>query len=139
MRACSKWAARRSPWMWKSSPSAAAASPRWSRSPRRNLLTSPSTRSASRAPSPAPPWRFDMTDATLAPALREAPGERKAAARDEAAGPRMLIRQAAVLGAGVMGAQIAAHLANANVRPLLFELAAEGKDKNASAQKAIDG
>ncbi|MBC8022732.1 MAG: enoyl-CoA hydratase/isomerase family protein [Burkholderiales bacterium] len=51
----------------------------------------------------------------------------------------MLVRQAAVLGAGVMGAQIAAHLANANVKPILFELAAEGKDKNASAKKAIEG
>ena len=52
---------------------------------------------------------------------------------------RFLVRKAAVLGAGVMGAQIAAHLANANVKPILFELAAEGKDKSASARKAIDG
>jgi 3-hydroxyacyl-CoA dehydrogenase len=51
----------------------------------------------------------------------------------------VLIRKAAVLGAGVMGAQIAAHLANANVKPILFELAAEGKDKSANARKAIDG
>ena len=50
---------------------------------------------------------------------------------------RMLVRRAAVLGAGVMGAQIAAHLANANVKPYLFELAAEGKDKSASARKAM--
>lgn len=56
-----------------------------------------------------------------------------------AADARILIRRAAVLGAGVMGAQIAAHLANANVQPYLFELAAEGKDKNANARKAIDG
>ena len=58
-----------------------------------------------------------------------------AAGNDE----RFLVRQAAVLGAGVMGAQIAAHLANANVRPILFELAAEGKDKNANVKKALDG
>ncbi len=32
------------------------------------------------------------------------------------------IRKVAVLGAGVMGAQIAAHLVNANVETLLFEL-----------------
>ena len=52
---------------------------------------------------------------------------------------RILIRKAAVLGAGVMGAQIAAHLANANVKPVLFDLAAkEGKDKSAIAVKAID-
>jgi 3-hydroxyacyl-CoA dehydrogenase len=52
---------------------------------------------------------------------------------------RFLVRKAAVLGAGVMGAQIAAHLANANVQPILFELAAEGKDKNANVRKAIEG
>src|SRR5258707_1371330 len=52
---------------------------------------------------------------------------------------RFLVRKAAVLGAGVMGAQIAAHLANANVKPILFELAAEGKDKNANVKKALDG
>ena len=52
---------------------------------------------------------------------------------------KFIVRKAAVLGAGVMGAQIAAHLANANVEPLLFELAAEGKDKNANVKKALDG
>ena len=52
---------------------------------------------------------------------------------------KFLVRKAAVLGAGVMGAQIAAHLANAGVQPILFELAAEGKDKNANVRKAIDG
>src|SRR5947209_10905438 len=53
---------------------------------------------------------------------------------------RLLIRKAAVLGAGVMGAQIAAHLANANVKPILFDLPAkEGKDKSAIANKAIAG
>ncbi len=36
--------------------------------------------------------------------------------------PRRHIRKAAVLGAGVMGAQIAAHLVNAGVDTLLFEL-----------------
>jgi len=59
--------------------------------------------------------------------------------RAQAHAPRFLVRKAAVLGAGVMGAQIAAHLANANVQPILFELAAEGKDKNANVKKAIDG
>jgi 3-hydroxyacyl-CoA dehydrogenase len=57
----------------------------------------------------------------------------------EAQGERLIVRKAAVLGAGVMGAQIAAHLANANVKPILFELAAEGKDKNANVKKALDG
>jgi 3-hydroxyacyl-CoA dehydrogenase len=48
------------------------------------------------------------------------------------------IRKAAVLGAGVMGAQIAAHLVNANVETLLFELTAAGSDPNAAARKAIE-
>ena len=35
------------------------------------------------------------------------------------------VRKVAVLGAGVMGAQIAAHLVNANVDTILFDLAAK--------------
>ena len=35
---------------------------------------------------------------------------------------RFLIRRVAVLGAGVMGAQIAAHLINVKVPVLLFDL-----------------
>src|SRR6476661_781514 len=52
---------------------------------------------------------------------------------------RVVIRRAAVLGAGVMGAQIAAHLANVNVPTLLFELPAREGDPNAIARKAIEG
>ncbi len=48
-----------------------------------------------------------------------------------------LVRKVAVLGAGVMGAQIAAHLANANVPVLLFDLAASEGDANGIARKAI--
>ncbi len=51
----------------------------------------------------------------------------------------MNIRKVAVLGAGVMGAQIAAHLVNANVETLLFELPAKQGDPNGSVLKAIDG
>src|SRR5438552_5232259 len=51
---------------------------------------------------------------------------------------RILIRKAAVLGAGVMGAQIAAHLANAGVAALLFDLPAKEGDPNGIAQKAIE-
>ena len=47
------------------------------------------------------------------------------------------IRKAAVLGAGVMGAQIAAHLANADVETLLFDLPANEGDKNGISLKAI--
>ena len=41
-----------------------------------------------------------------------------------------LIRKVAILGAGVMGAQIAAHFANAQVEVLLYDLAAKEGDKN---------
>lgn len=49
----------------------------------------------------------------------------------------LLIRKVAVLGAGVMGAQIAAHLINARVPVLLFELAAKEGDPNGNVLKAI--
>jgi 3-hydroxyacyl-CoA dehydrogenase len=49
------------------------------------------------------------------------------------------IRKVAVLGAGVMGAQIAAHMVNANVETLLFELPAKEGDKNGNVSKALDG
>ena len=48
------------------------------------------------------------------------------------------VRKAAVLGAGVMGAQIAAHLVNANVETVLFELAAKEGDPNANVLRAIE-
>ena len=48
------------------------------------------------------------------------------------------MKKVAVLGAGVMGAQIAAHLVNANVPTLLFELAQDG-DPNGNVNKALDG
>ena len=48
------------------------------------------------------------------------------------------IRKAAVLGAGVMGAQIAAHLANAGVETVLFDLPAKDGDPNGIVLKAIE-
>lgn len=48
-----------------------------------------------------------------------------------------VIRKAAVLGAGVMGAQIAAHLANAKVPTVLFDLPAKEGPKNAIVEKAL--
>src|SRR3982074_2540608 len=95
-------------------------------------------RSASPVPCPTASWRPEMSELTLPQSSKTAPGQ-SAQRSSESAPQRMLIRQAAVLGAGVMGAQIAAHLANANVKPILFELAAEGKDKNANVKKALDG
>jgi len=50
-----------------------------------------------------------------------------------------IVRKAAVLGAGVMGAQIAAHLANAEVPVVLFDLPAATGDANGIVRKAIDG
>jgi 3-hydroxyacyl-CoA dehydrogenase len=47
------------------------------------------------------------------------------------------IRKVAVLGAGVMGAQIAAHLVNAQVETVLFDLPSKDGDPNAIANKAI--
>ncbi|MBI3480538.1 MAG: 3-hydroxyacyl-CoA dehydrogenase [Nitrosomonadales bacterium] len=48
------------------------------------------------------------------------------------------IRKVAVLGAGVMGAQIAAHLVNANVETLLFELPAKEGDPNGNVNRALE-
>ena len=49
----------------------------------------------------------------------------------------LLVRCAAVLGAGVMGAQIAAHLTNAGVDTVLFDLPAKDGDPNGIAARAI--
>ena len=51
---------------------------------------------------------------------------------------RFLVRKVAVLGAGVMGAQIAAHLVNANIETLLFELPADSANPNANVIKAVE-
>ena len=50
---------------------------------------------------------------------------------------KLLVRRAAVLGAGVMGAQIAAHLTNAGIDTVLFDLAAKEGDPNGVVLKAI--
>jgi len=47
------------------------------------------------------------------------------------------IRKIAVLGAGVMGAQIAAHCVNANVPVVLFDLASQDADRSSVARGAI--
>ena len=51
----------------------------------------------------------------------------------------LLVRKAAVLGAGVMGAQIAAHLTNAGVETVLFDLPAKDGDPNGIVTRAIAG
>ncbi|HEY0309898.1 MAG TPA: 3-hydroxyacyl-CoA dehydrogenase/enoyl-CoA hydratase family protein [Luteimonas sp.] len=50
---------------------------------------------------------------------------------------KLLVRRAAVLGAGVMGAQIAAHLANAGVDTVLFDLAGKDRAPNGIVEQAI--
>ncbi|TKR33336.1 3-hydroxyacyl-CoA dehydrogenase/enoyl-CoA hydratase family protein [Luteimonas gilva] len=50
---------------------------------------------------------------------------------------KLLVRRAAVLGAGVMGAQIAAHLTNAGVDTVLFDLAAKEGGPNGIVLKAL--
>ena len=50
-----------------------------------------------------------------------------------------IVRKVAVLGAGVMGAQIAAHCVNAKVPVVLFDLPAKEGAKNAIVLKAIEG
>ena len=52
---------------------------------------------------------------------------------------RFSVRKVAVLGAGVMGAQIAAHLVNVRVPVVLFDLAAKSGDKNGIVAKAVEG
>src|SRR5688500_19813311 len=74
-----------------------------------------------------------------------APGaERKARTMN-----RFHVKKVAVLGAGVMGAQIAAHLVNVKVPVVLFDLPAKDQDgagapssnasKNGIVSKAVDG
>ena len=52
---------------------------------------------------------------------------------------RFQVKKVAVLGAGVMGAQIAAHLVNVKVPVVLFDLAAKEGHKNGIVIKAIEG
>jgi 3-hydroxyacyl-CoA dehydrogenase len=52
---------------------------------------------------------------------------------------KLLVRRAAVLGAGVMGAQIAAHLVNAGIDTVLFDLPSKEGAPSAVAIKAIAG
>ncbi len=52
---------------------------------------------------------------------------------------RFQVKKVAVLGAGVMGAQIAAHLVNCRVPVVLFDLPAKEGEKNGIVAKAIEG
>jgi 3-hydroxyacyl-CoA dehydrogenase len=52
---------------------------------------------------------------------------------------RFQVKKVAVLGAGVMGAQIAAHLVNCRIPVVLFDLPAKEGPKNGIVTKAIEG
>jgi len=52
---------------------------------------------------------------------------------------RFNVKKVAVLGAGVMGAQIAAHLVNVKVPVILFDLPAKDGPKNGIVSRAVDG
>ena len=52
---------------------------------------------------------------------------------------RFNVKKVAVLGAGVMGAQIAAHLVNCKIPVVLFDLPAKKGPKNGIVSRAIDG
>ncbi len=52
---------------------------------------------------------------------------------------RFQVRKVAVLGAGVMGAQIAAHLVNCKVPVVLFDLPSKEGPKNGIVTKAVEG
>ena len=52
---------------------------------------------------------------------------------------RFQVKKVAVLGAGVMGAQIAAHLVNCKVPVVLFDLPAKEGPKNGIVTKAVEG
>lgn len=52
---------------------------------------------------------------------------------------RSYMKKVAVLGAGVMGTQIASHFANAGLTVLLFDLKSQDKDPNSIVKKAVLG
>jgi len=54
-------------------------------------------------------------------------------------GNRYEVHRVGVLGAGTMGARIAAHIANAGLPVLLLDLASSGGNRNAVVLQAIDG
>ena len=51
---------------------------------------------------------------------------------------KFTVKKVAVLGAGVMGAQIAAHLVNCKIPVVLFDLAAKEGPKNGIVTRAVE-
>jgi len=73
--------------------------------------------------------------ASLVRPLHSEPGSAEEA---RPAGRRYEIRRVGVLGAGTMGARIAAHVANAGIPVLLLDLATDGTNRSAIAVQAIE-
>jgi 3-hydroxyacyl-CoA dehydrogenase len=61
------------------------------------------------------------------------------AGRPSSAPASLLIRKAAVLGAGTMGSRIAAHLANTGLPVVLLDIPSEGTVRSAIAAQALEG
>jgi hypothetical protein len=78
------------------------------------------------------------TEDTIEIGRREAAALRASIAQ-RANPQRILIRQAGRAGAGVMGAQIAAHLANANVKPILSTCPARAGTRAPSRRRRSTG
>jgi 3-hydroxyacyl-CoA dehydrogenase len=76
-----------------------------------------------------------MVPLTTEPLLQKAAPSR--APRSEPA--KYSIRRVAVLGAGTMGARIAAHVANAGLPVLLLDIVPNAGDRNSIAAKALEG
>lgn len=66
-------------------------------------------------------------------------GEETPAGKGRTSNRRYEIRRVGVLGAGTMGARIAAHVANAGLPVLLLDLPANAANRNAIAAQALDG
>ena len=52
---------------------------------------------------------------------------------------KFIVKKVAVLGAGIMGAQIAAHLVNCKIPVVLFDLPAKGGPRNGIVTRAVEG
>src|SRR5579863_5357849 len=101
---------------------------------RKAVRAHPDTRSGEPAPAKRRPVQLELR---RIPMIAELPGETAAESSRHAASA--LIRKAAVLGAGTMGARIAAHLANAGLEVVLLDLASGGAARSAIAAQALEG
>src|SRR6056297_1477509 len=91
-------------------------------------------------PATAAPWRWPPCASAAARASRPCWKRSDPMTEGQSEAPPTTgddIKTVAVFGAGVMGAAIAAHMANAGLTVLLYDLATDGPDPAATARKAI--